>query len=377
MTLTGSMAARGSCLPLSVALLAAVACTARPAVDRPALPVRVAAVEFRVQDASARYSANVEPLVRVDLAFKVGGYIEEVLQVRGPDGRVRLVQDGDTVRQGTVLARIRDADYQVRLAQARGGVAQAEAALGAARQDFDRATALMKDQAIPQAVMDGAKSKLDGTQGAVDLARAMLRQAQLAVGDTALKSPIDGVVLKRLVEVGSLVGPGSGGFVLADVSSVKAVLGVPDSGLGMFPVDAKVPVRVEALGVVREGHVTRVSPYADPRTRVFDVEVTLPNSDGVLKPGMVASAAAPEGPAGRVATVPVQAVRRPPGSTEGYAVFVVEESAGRTVARVRKVRIGEIRGSSIEVPEGVREGERVIVSGATLAVDGGAVAVIP
>jgi len=362
---------------LVLASLWACACGVRPAPAKPPLPVRVKAVESRAADESVRYTANLEPLVRVDLAFKVGGYIEELAQVKGHDGRMRALQDGDPVQKGQVLARIRDADYQVRLAQAKGNVAQAEAAMTAARQDHGRATTLRAEQAIPQALMDGAQAKMQGTQGAVDLARALVRQAELAVADTALRSPIDGVVLKRLVEVGSLVGPGSGGCVLGDLTSVKAVFGVPDSALSGFPVGATVPVRVDAIGAAASGLVTRVSPFADPRSRVFDVEVTLPNPDGLLKPGMVANASLPAGDRRPVPRVPLEAVRRPPGAAEGYAVFVVEESPGGLVARVRPVRIGEVRGGAIEILEGLQDGERVIVSGATLAVDGGAVAVIP
>ena len=371
------MARSGWMIFLVPALLGAWGCAPRRAPVKAPLPVRVKAVESRVADESQRYTANLEPLVRVDLAFKVGGYIQELLQVRGHDGRMRAVQDGDPVQKGQVLARIRDADYQVRLAQAKGNVAQAEAAMMAARQDHARATTLRAQQAIPQALMDGAQAKLEGTQGVVDLARALMRQAQLAVEDTALRAPIDGVVLKRLVEVGSLVGPGTGGCVLGDLGSVKAVFGVPDAALSRFPPGAPVPVRVDAVGAAAEGLVTRVSPYADPRSRVFDVEVTVPNADGRLKPGMVANAALPDGDGRAVPRVPLEAVRRPPGAAEGYAVFVVEDTPGGLVARVRTVRIGPVRGGAIEILEGLRDGERVIVSGATLAVDGGAVALIP
>ena len=362
---------------LVLVMLCAFASKGRPEVHKPPLPVRIQPVQTGSPELTQRFSANIEPGIRVDLAWKVGGYIDEILVVKDDAGRSRLLHDGDMVHKGQVLARVRDADYQVRLAQARGGLAQAEAAMSAARQDHVRATTLRAEQAIPQAIMDGAKAKLDGTQGAVDLAAAYVRQAQLAVDDTALHAPINGVVLKRLIEVGSLVGPGSGGFVLADNVFVKAVLGVPDSALSRFPIGAKVPIRVDAIDASAEGLVTRVSPFADPRSRVFDVEVSIPNPTGVLKPGMVASATTRKASEQAVMQVPLACVRRPPGAAAGYAVFVVDDSGGTPVARVRPVVIGEVRGGSIEILDGVREGERVVVSGSALAVDGGAVAIIP
>ena len=78
---------------------------------KPPVPVSVRAVEQHVAAGGVRYSAEIKPSKQVDLAFKVGGYVQTLLQVRGVDGQQRDVQEGDRVTRGTVLARVRDTDY--------------------------------------------------------------------------------------------------------------------------------------------------------------------------------------------------------------------------------------------------------------------------
>ena len=358
-------------------LLAAAACGGKPAPVKVPRPVRLVAAEVPEGRAANRYSGNVEPRVRVDLAFKVAGYIGEILQVRGVDGRMRNVQEGDEVRAGDVLCQVRDDNYRVKLEQALGGLGQAEAALLAARRDYDRARPLHADNAIPKALLDGAEAKLDGTKAAVAYARGLVDEARVFLADTALKAPLDATVMKRLVEVGSLVGPGVGGFVLADTRSMRVVFGVPDAGLARFPMGAEVAVRLDAIGMDATGRVTRVSPYADPRTRIFDVEVTIPNGDGRIKAGMIASVTDRGGDVSPVPAVPLAAIVRPPGATEGYAVFTVEAGPDGSVARARRVRLGEVRGDRVEVEEGLAAGDRVVVPGASFLADGQAVTVVP
>jgi len=139
-------------------------------------------------------------------------------------------------------------------------------------------------------------------------------------------------------------------------------------------------VTVEAVpGQVFTGRFTRVAPSADPTSRMFEAEVTIPNDDGRLKPGMIAALELEKGATAQVPAmvVPLHAVVRPPGSTDGFAVFVVDSAGGREVARLRSVELGDLSGNMIQVTHGLTGGERVIVRGATLAVDSQAVRIIP
>ena len=330
----------------------------------PPLPVTVQSVAGGPGETGVRYTASIRPSAQVDVAFKVSGYIDQITQVKGVDGRPRNLQDGDVVRRGAILARVRDREYADALAQARAALSQAKA-------DFDRISQLYENRSVSKADYDAAYAKFTAN-------RAQEDQAAQSFADCSLRAPLDGHVLKRSVEVGTLVSAGVPAFSIGDLRSVEVVFGVPDVQIASMKMGATQSVNVEAVpGQSFHGQITRVAPSADPSSRVFEVEVTIPNPDGRLKSGMIASLQIAGAPVPTGAFVPLNAVVRPPGETASYGIFVVEEIKGRSFARLRRVRLGELRGDLIEVVEGLRGGERVIVRGATLAVDSAEVRVIP
>ena len=176
-----------------------------------------------------RYSANVQPREQVSLAFKSGGYVREIRKVRGGDGRPRNIQQGDAVAKGTVLARVREADYVEKVNQAKGQLGEAAAALEKQRLDYARSRALFESKSLSKSDFDGATAAFEQAKSRVESAKAQLDAARIALDDCALTAPMDALVLARSVEEGSLVGSGSVGFTLADTTSVKVVFGVPDT----------------------------------------------------------------------------------------------------------------------------------------------------
>lgn len=350
---------------LVVLLVGLTACHSK-SVEAPPLPVTVQVVSGGTGGGGVRYSASIRPDVQVDVAFKVSGYVEDIAQVRGADDRMRNVQDGDYVRRGSVLARIRDREY-------RDAVAQAEAALTQAKADFDRVSQMFENKSASKADYDASYAKYQANQAQHD-------QATQSLNDCSLRAPLDGYVLRRAVEVGTLVAPGAAGFSVGDLRAVKVVFGVPDVLVATMKPGTPQNVAAEAVpGVTLRGRITRVAPSADPSSRVFEVEVTIPNTDGRLKPGMIASleVAGATAQASAATLVPLNAVVRPPGNANGYAVFVVEDRQGRQLAHLRRVELGDVTGNFIRVTAGLQGGEHVIVRGATLAVDSQTVRVIP
>ena len=121
------------------------ACAERTAVpEKVPIAVKVRSVERASGPGSARYSATIEPATHVDVAFKVGGYIDTIAKAKGVDGKMRLLQEGDHVTRGLELASVRKADYNQRLAEAKAGLAEAIAAREKAQLDFDRAQKLVQ-----------------------------------------------------------------------------------------------------------------------------------------------------------------------------------------------------------------------------------------
>src|ERR1700730_17372045 len=99
------------------ALSLLVACQSKQ-LQKPPVPVKVATVELHVANSGARYSATIIPRTQVELAFKVDGYVEALQKVRGVDGQMRDIQEGDPIVAGAVLARLRQSDYQVKVKEA-------------------------------------------------------------------------------------------------------------------------------------------------------------------------------------------------------------------------------------------------------------------
>jgi len=376
------MRTRSEALLVACGLAASVwACSAAKSYEAPARPVRVEAVGQEVAAGGVRYSATIQPYEQVPLAFKVGGYVRELQQREGPDGRLRPLQQGDLVTRGAVLARLNASDYEERVNQGKAQLSEAQAGLARARADAARAETLYQAQALTRPDYDGATAALASASARADAARAALEQAQLSLRDGALMAPADGVVLSRNVEVGTLAAPGTVAFMVADVSRVKALFGVPDRVVASVPLGASLRITSDAFpGVEFPGRVTAVSPSADAQSRVFGVEITIPNADRRLKVGMIASvevaADVPAEIAAGTTTVSVAAVvkSKRPG---GFAVFVAEGSNDAAQARTRDVTLGRISGNRVAVESGLAVGERVIVSGASLLVDGDRVRVIP
>jgi multidrug efflux system membrane fusion protein len=341
------------------------------AAPRAPTPVKVRVVAEPAARGATRYSGVVDPAAKVDVAFKVGGYVRQVAEAKGQG---RKLQEGDWVKKGTVLAVIDEADYRQRVAAARAALAEAAASAKQAELDFGRARRLLASSAISQAEFDNAQSKVEVAAARVDSARSQIGQAEIALADCTLHAPFDGVVVKRSVEVGTLAGTGAPAFTVADTRTVKVVFGAPDMLLDRLRIGDKLNVRVESLGKDLAADITRISPSADTKSRTFDIEASLDNRDDQLKIGMVASIAIPAGAlAAPRLSLPLAAVVRAPGDPRGFAVFVVDRD---DVARVREVKLGAVAGSSVLVLAGLEPGERVIDRGTPFVSDGEPVRVV-
>ncbi|HKF42604.1 MAG TPA: efflux RND transporter periplasmic adaptor subunit [Thermoanaerobaculia bacterium] len=363
---------------------AAAACRHEPAVTKPPTPVRVLAAAPVPPSGGLRYSATIQPREQVDLAFKSGGYVREIRRVEGVDGRLRAIQQGDSVARGTVLAQVRETDYVQKVSQAKASLAEAEAAAERARLDFERAEKLLAANSMTRPEWESSRANAYTGKAKVEAAKASLDSAETALEDASLKSPMDGVVLSRSVEQGTLVNAGTVGFVVADMSSVKAVFGVPDRVVTALKLGETLTVTTEAApGKPFQGVLTALSPAADRKSRVFDVEVTIPNGEGTLRAGLIAAIEIwpdSHGLSARQANlpaIPLSAVIQSPRSSDAYAVFVVAEDGKSALAKSREVKLGPITGNLVTIVDGLKAGERVVVSGASLLAENQAVLIVP
>ncbi len=319
-----------------------------------------------------RFSAVVEPDARAPVSFRIPGYVTAIKQTRGEGGGMRDLAEGDRVSAGTVLVRIRSAEYEDKVSQAASQTAAAEAIAQKAKLDFDRATRLFASQSITKADFDGAQAQYDATQSQVKAARALTSEAEISLRDTSVVAPFDGEIVKKAVELGAFVGPGSPVFVVARTDLVKIVIGVPDTALPSVTLGEPVDVAVDAYGDrTFEARISRMASAADPRTGNFEVEVAIPNRDHALKAGMIGSLelAAVKGTKPQASfRVPLSAIVQA-GDAAGYGVYVVAGAKGEETAKLRPVEIGPVIGTEITVVRGLADGDEVITSGANLLKD--------
>jgi multidrug efflux system membrane fusion protein len=414
----------------ALALIALTIGCKTTAQEKTVKPVKVKTVETHSGTSSVRYSASIRPSSQVEMAFKVGGYVESISSAEG-----RHIQAGDVVMKGAVLAQLRQSDYTAKVNEAKSQQGEArstldtsnaqlkeaitavetsraqlkdsEAALTRARLDYERAEALFATQSITKPDYDAARERFDVSKAKFEAAKAQLAVAEAKVntarfqigaaesriktteatvytasiplGDAQLRAPMSSVVIERKIEVGQLVSTGTPAFVLADLSSVKAAFGVPDLTLQNFKLGDTLTMTTDAVpGQEFTGHISRISPAADQSSRVFDVEVTIPNAQGLLKPGMVASMVVNEsGVTTEVPVVPLTSITRSKADPNAYAVLVIEEAGGKHVARLRNVTLGESYGNSVAISSGVKPGEIVVTTGVSQVADGEEVRVMP
>src|SRR5437879_7777028 len=166
--------------------------------SQPPTAVRLATVAAPQTSAETlRYSASILPYAQVDLMFRSAGYVTNVREVRGADGRTRNIGTGDYVEQGLTLAHIRREDLQNQVAQAQAQLDQTTAQHNKAHQDFQRAKALYSTQSLTKPDYDKSQEAVNATQAAMDNAKAALLQSQLTLGDADLKAPFSGYILSR------------------------------------------------------------------------------------------------------------------------------------------------------------------------------------
>ncbi|PWU06029.1 MAG: hypothetical protein C5B51_13125 [Terriglobia bacterium] len=370
-----------------------------PKLEKTVSPVRVTPVNMYQPKGGGRYSATITPGRQVSLAFRVSGIVTAIHYAGG-----RGLEPGDVVAGGTVLAKLREEDYGNATAQAqsqldaaregqksaRAQLAQAEASHIKAEADFVRSKTLIESQSLTRPEFDAAKAQFDVTAAQVEAARAQIdstaaqiRTAEAAIAsarlnqaDTALAAPFTASIVQRNVELGMMAGPSQAAYTLADISTVKATFGVPDTVAVQLKPGKRIAIGVEALPEAGfAGVVTAIAAVADTDTRLFQVEISLANPHLALKPGMIASLTLGEPGAAPapVPVVPVSAIIRDRENPAAFAVMVVENQ----IAKARHVTLGPTFGDVLAVTSGVKPGELIIRAGATLVTNGELVEVIP
>ena len=322
----------------ALCLASLAACSGHPDADKDkkeeaALPVEVSAVVAGAIDAAYRGTATLEAENEATVMAKTGGVIEQV-----------LVEEGARVTAGQVLARLETDKLKLQ-------VGQSKASLDRLEQDFKRNESVYQRNLVSREAYDRTRYDLDGARAAYDL-------SQLALKDSEIKAPFDGIVTLRYIKRGNTIQAGTPAFRVTQMDRLQANLNVPERDIHKLKAGHPVKLTLDAWpGQVFTGEIVRINPVVDANSGTVKVTAQMSHKDE-LKPGMF----------GRVEILydrreQAVLVARDAVMTEDaqQSVFVV--SAGK--ARRKAIKTGYSDADHFEVTEGLKPGDQVVTTGQT------------
>ena len=325
---------------------------------KPAVGVRPAAM--RGVNESFQFVGRIQAVNKVELRARVEGFLEKV-----------LFREGQTVKAGDLLYQIEKVQFQAAVDQAKANVASAQAEATNAQLQYNRNLELSKRQFSPQAVVDQQKAALDSARAKVLQMQAALTQAEVNLGYTDIRAPIDGRIGRTAYTAGNLVNPASG--VLATIVSQDPIY-------VLFPVSvrdletirearrrdggggdlAKIEIRVyltDGREYPQRGVWNLTDPQVDQQTDTLIMRATILNPDGTLIDGQFVTAAIRERKSEPRLVIPQAALQI---DQTGYYALVVD---AQHKVEQRRVKTGPDQGPDVVITDGLKAGDNVIVDG--------------
>ena len=324
---------------------------------------------------------EIQQVVRGDVAriLRFTGDIEAQADVRVfsqiPDRILKLrIEEGDEVKAGQILAVIRSSALKESVSQARGGLDAARANVEGLKDLLARQERLRASGVIPEATIEATRNQLAAAQAQTRQLEAATGLANLRKTDAIVRAPISGIIGRLFLKIGDFAGPGIPICTVVQMERVKVSFDVPETEFLLVRRDMAVDVRLRALPEKTfSGRVTSVSPTIDLMSRTARVEVSLDNSEQILKPGMLAEVWIEVDRHTDVIRVPFDALMldpRPDGM--GYRAFVFTDGT----AEERKLEVGYRDNGNVEITNGLKEGEQIIIEGKHLLQNGNRVRIV-
>ena len=298
-------------------------------------------VELVPRPRDAEVVGSIQSELRISISTRVMANIVEM-----------RVAAGDHVRRGQALVVLEDAGPRARIEEAKQSLHAAEASQALADSEVRRMTPLLQTGATSRSQVDEWQSRLASANADVLRAHQAIREAEVALSDTQILSPIDGLVIDREAEPGEQATPGQPLLTIYDPTRLRMEANVGESYTDKLRIGQKTSVFIEALSDQRPGVVDEIVPAADPASRSFLVKIHVEDTRG-LYPGMYARMSVPLGIDQRI-ELPVGAIRE-----VGQLMLVEVVRDGQVVRRA--IRLGGRDKERVEVLSGLNAGERVLI----------------
>jgi membrane fusion protein, multidrug efflux system len=291
---------------------------------------------------------------------------EEVTVSAEIEGLVKTVkaEEGMVIAKGVLLATIDDTEFSHEAIRAQAAVKQAEATLANTQLEFQRKEALYKEELVTRQQFDDVSTRLVLSEADVERAKAALSIARQKLSKTRVHAPLSAAVKEKKVSVGDFVKNGTPLFVLIQPNPIKLKFSVPERETGRLAIGQDVLFHVEAFpGQEFKGKISVIYPSIEEKTRTLMVEALVPNPGTSLKPGLFAKLTLYTGQARDTIVVPITSLLY-----EGDKVRIFVADGDR--ASERSVKLGNKYGEVMEIVEGLKEGEKVVVAGQQSLSDG-------
>jgi RND family efflux transporter MFP subunit len=311
------------------------------------VPADVATVDMRSLAHTLNFSGSLMPLLQPTVRSKVTGEVRKV-----------MVREGDRVAEGQVIATVDTQEAQARLDAQVAALEEAKAKLSIAEKNRENNRQLLRQKFISQNAFDTTESTFEASAASMRSAEAQVRLARKSMDDAVIRSPMSGIVSRKMVNVGDKVAVDSQMFTVVDLSRMEIEAPAPASEVPGVKAGQGVKFRVDGFGDRQfEGHVERINPTAEPGSRAILIYISVANHDGALKGGMFAKGEIALDKAPKTMVIPATALREEAGQA---FVFTIED--GKIARRAVTVGLREEQVGLVEVKDGLQQGAAVVAA---------------
>jgi len=305
----------------------------------------VAVVSVKALERTVSISGSLAPLTQSLVKSTVAGQVRQV-----------MVREGQSVKVGDIVAEIDTTDLRARLDAAKAEQEERSSRLTIATRNRDTNRALLKQNFISQNAYDQTQSTYQGSDAAVRWADAQVRMATKAINDAVVRSPIAGVVAKRMVNGGERITPDAPIVNIVDLSRLELEAAIPASDVPSVVLGQSVRFRVDGFGERQfEGKIERINPVAEPGSRAIKLFVAVPNPDYSLKGGMFAEGFVMLTQAAVSSVIPHSAVFEEAGQS-----YVFSIDAGKLAKHAVSIGQKDEVSGLVAVKSGLAEGATVV-----------------